>query len=115
MGGKAEKLLRVLVRKVQYYVFVCVSYIVTLGRGVCPCCNSRVRFYKPYGTKKLRMNAECPYCRGAERDRIEALYFRNSQLSKSASVLHFAPERWLYDYFTKLDVECYYQWILMKV
>lgn len=106
MRKKAERLLRALIRNVQYIIFVSASYIITRG-GVCPCCNSKVRFYKPYGTKKLRMNAECPYCRGAERDRIEALYFRRIQLSKSSSILHFAPERWLYNYFTRLDLENY--------
>ena len=54
------------------------------------------------------MNAECPYCRAAERDRIEALYLKQIQIDKSSSVLHFAPERWLFNYFTKLEVERYW-------
>ena len=105
--SRAKNLLYFLKRTVRYKVFIYTSHILTRG-GVCPCCNSKVKFYKPYGTKKLRMNAECPYCRAAERDRIEALYLKKIQIDKSSTVLHFAPERWLHDYFTKLEIEKYW-------
>ena len=107
MGYKVKNMLFYLKRAVCYKMCIYISYIVNWG-GVCPCCNSKVKFYMPYGTKKLRMNAECPYCRGAERDRIEALYFKKIQIDKFSTVLHFAPEKWLYDYFTKLGIEKYW-------
>lgn len=77
-------------------------------KGLCPCCNNRVDYYNPYGTKKMRMNAECPECRGAERDRVEALYLKTFKFNENLKILHFAPEKWLYNYLTELNIKEYY-------
>lgn len=79
------------------------------GGYFCPCCEKKISYYKPYGTKKLRMNAECPFCRGAERDRIEFLYYRNKmELKKDMKILHFAPEKSQYEYFLDMSIEDYW-------
>lgn len=68
-----------MVRNIEYGLMVAVSTIDNWKvKKVCPVCQKEVSYYKPYGIK-LRMNAECPYCKAAERDRIEVLYYRSQK------------------------------------
>lgn len=66
-----------MMRNIEYGLMVAVSTMIA-GKKVCPVCQKEVSYYKPYGIK-LRMNAECPYCKAAERDRIEVLYYRSQK------------------------------------
>lgn len=96
-------------RELQKKAFVSISKI--RGRKLnrrCPVCTKLVRYYKPYGTKKLRFESECPRCscRAAERDRIEMSWYRikNSKgdlINANTRLLHFAPEIGQYKYFIK--------------
>lgn len=66
-----------MMRNIEYGLMVAVSTMIA-GKKVCSVCQKEVSYYKPYGIK-LRMNAECPYCKAAERDRIEVLYYRSQK------------------------------------
>lgn len=71
----------------------------------CNCCNKSSRKFKSKGNIK-RKNAECPYCHSLERVRLLD-YFLERELnifnSKGLKILHFAPEKCLFDKFNKLD------------
>lgn len=93
-----------MMRNIEYGLMVAVSTMIA-GKKVCSVCQKEVSYYKPYGIK-LRMNAECPYCKAAERDRIEVLYYRSQKNilgggGRQSQVLHFAPEKCQYRYFTQ--------------
>lgn len=90
-----------IVRIPEYYVRILLSAISMKGKGECPCCKEKIRYYKPYGTKKLRTNAECPKCRAAERDRIERIWLEKQNWGGGEDVLHFAPEAGQYEYLSK--------------
>ena len=73
----------------------------------CTCCNKSFRKFKSKGNIK-RANAECPYCQSLERVRLLDYYLDRelgSYKSKGIKVLHFAPEKSLFDKFSKLDIE----------
>ena len=92
---------------INWYILAFVSFLKGHGKYYCPCCGEKIKYYKPYGTYRLRLNAECPKCGAAERDRIEKLFYIK-KLSLSGSVLHFAPERIQFDFFSKNNSICYY-------
>jgi SAM-dependent methyltransferase len=62
----------------------------------CPICNHTYSKFLAFRTRK---NALCPNCRSLERHRLIYVYLKNntSFFSSSIKVLHFAPERCLYD------------------
>lgn len=98
-------------RKVELISKIFVSRILGGGRNgyVCPCCEKNIPYYKPYGTRNLRINAECPICRAAERDRVERLWL-NRELDRipELRILHFAPERNQYNFISKINKENYW-------
>lgn len=87
-----------------YYVLIMESVIcgsLFCNEGYkCPCCNNKVKFFLPYGTKRQRVNAMCPKCGAMERDRLQRVFFQNlTELeSKSGKILHVAPEQAQYNY-----------------
>lgn len=96
-------------RLLQYQVLKLLSAAVGIAGGrICPCCHRKTLYYKPYGTRQLRMDAECPWCRGAERDRLEAFFLREFSINSSTRILHFAPERCQYLFFNKLQLQDYW-------
>lgn len=73
----------------------------------CVCCNKSSRKFKPKGNIK-RENAECPYCQSLERVRLLDYYLQNETNlyeRRGLKLLHFAPEKCLFDKFNKLDIE----------
>jgi SAM-dependent methyltransferase len=78
----------------------------------CPPCN-RISEFRPFGIIS-RKKAKCPNCRSLERGRALWLYLqRNTKIleensSASLKVLHFAPEKFFYDKFTKNQYVDYY-------
>lgn len=59
----------------------------------CPCCNSHVRRFKPFGVR--RSDALCPVCGSFERHRLMMLYMkRRTDLfdGSAKKMLHIAPE-----------------------
>ncbi|MDX9918679.1 MAG: class I SAM-dependent methyltransferase [Paludibacter sp.] len=73
----------------------------------CVCCGKSFRIFKTKGYLK-RENAECPYCMSLERVRLLSYYLSNElNVEKYAGtkVLHFAPEKCLFDKFKNLDIE----------
>jgi SAM-dependent methyltransferase len=76
------------------------------GKGVfCPVCEMEFRSFAPWYGKSITENARCPNCESMERQRLLWLYlqekidFINEQKKK---LLHFAPERCFFDYFSNL-------------
>ncbi len=60
----------------------------------CPCCDSHVRRFSPYGADP-RPNAQCPVCGALERHRLISLFLqsrREDLLNPLKRVLHVAPE-----------------------
>jgi SAM-dependent methyltransferase len=66
------------------------------GKGnYCPCCDSNVLRFLPYGNPP-RPNAACPLCGAKERHRLIVLYLRertNLLDGQPKRILHIAPER----------------------
>lgn len=72
----------------------------------CPICDSNLRRFRPYGFKfpvlaekkviggGYRLNARCPVCRSADRERLLYLYLSNKTgiFDKPVKLLHVAPE-----------------------
>jgi hypothetical protein len=92
----------------------------------CPICGSRLRAFLPLpavfrteleveGTRYTVRDFEtlsvdgymCPVCRGADRDRLAALYLRGAPGLGSGTLLHFAPERALSGFLRRLGVAGY--------
>jgi len=76
------------------------------GNGVeCPVCGSVFRIFIPAGNP-LRENVKCPQCGSVERMRLMWLYLTEmSHLFDGRSdikLLHFAPEKFLYEKFSRL-------------
>lgn len=75
----------------------------------CPACDSVVKF-KPFGNPP-RENAQCPNCKSLERDRFSNIIINKrfgDLFKKPSKVLHFAPERILYNTFKNSDNIDYY-------
>jgi len=73
------------------------------NRVVCPLCNSEFNAFTPFGIIQ-RENARCPQCGSLERHRLLWLYLHKKKIVNilpNISILHFAPEKALYDYFSK--------------
>lgn len=74
----------------------------------CNCCNKSFKKFHSKGRLVKRENAECPYCGSLERTRVLLFYLQNeTDLFKKNKIklLHFAPERTLFDVIKKLDIE----------
>jgi len=82
-------------------------------RRFCPCCNSHVRQFGPYG-ERPRPDAMCPVCGALERHRLAAMFFnrRRELLTGLKRVLHVAPEppvervlrTWTQDSYVSFDL-----------
>jgi len=77
------------------------------GNGVkCPACGSTFRIFAPTG-HPLRENAKCPQCESVERGRLLWLYITELtnlfECRSGIRLLHFAPEKFFYDKFSKLQ------------
>lgn len=93
--------------KYDYKIKLLFSKYTYKDKRVCPCCNNKVPYFKPYGEFIHRYNVECPICRSEPRDRAIQFYLI-PRLEKYKRVLHFAPERWLYDILSKKNGIDYY-------
>lgn len=71
----------------------------------CPICKKRFRLFAPFGVK-TRVNAMCHKCGSLERHRLLYLYFRNKvkffKMQTRIKLLHFAPEKSLYNIFSSM-------------
>ena len=81
---------------------------VTVDKKFCPICNNEFQTFLPFG-EHLRKNARCPCCHSLERYRAWWFFytnhtdlFNNDKVSV-IKVLHFAPEKFLYDKFSSLS------------
>ena len=74
-----------------------------LNKNYCPICG-HISHFKPYGTFK-REKVICPHCQSFERVRLSYLLIekRFSELfhNKNIKLLHFAPEKLLYNIFNE--------------
>lgn len=80
------------------------------GRKKCPICNNILRLYLPFGVK-LRKNAKCPVCGSLERQRTLWLYIQEHKdilEGQSIKILHFAPERPIYNKLSMMEDVDYY-------
>ncbi|MDO5572633.1 MAG: class I SAM-dependent methyltransferase [bacterium] len=69
----------------------------------CPVCDTDIRLFTPFG-EHLRPNAKCPVCGSLERTRAWWLYYHRVGLLGDHpffKLLHFAPEKPLFDQFIK--------------
>jgi SAM-dependent methyltransferase len=71
---------------------------------LCPICNSRFNKFAPFGLVK-RKNARCHTCGSLERHRLLWKYLneKTNLFNNNAKIrlLHFAPEKYFYDIFSK--------------
>ncbi len=83
-------------------------------KKVCPICNNEIRLYLPTGdTEHIRSNAVCPVCGTAERHRFFFKYLIENynkyfDVNRKNTVLHFAPESGIWEYFTNNEQIEYY-------
>ena len=83
-------------------------------KKVCPICNNEIRLYLPTGdTEHIRSNAVCPVCGTAERHRFFFKYLIENynkyfDINRKNTVLHFAPESGIWEYFTNNEQIEYY-------
>ena len=71
----------------------------------CPICKSHYKIFRPYGLKK-KENIRCPNCGSHERHRLLWKYLHNENQilnKKNIRILHFAPEKFFYNLFSKKD------------
>jgi SAM-dependent methyltransferase len=79
----------------------------TKGDAVfCPICNSSFKIFGNFGLKN-RTNAVCYNCQSLERHRLLYLFFQEnlelfSNSDRPARVLHFAPEKAFFEYFSNI-------------
>lgn len=76
------------------------------NRFECPNCRGRFRLFLPFGAEgaAVRPYARCPRCQSLERHRLLWLYLRERTdlLTAKRSVLHFAPEFFFQQKFSRL-------------
>jgi len=76
------------------------------GKGVfCPLCQSEFKSFAPWFGSKVIENARCPQCESMERHRLLWLYLHERTDIFDGGhkrLLHFAPQRFLYNHFFKL-------------
>lgn len=75
----------------------------------CPICGYKGVFSCTVQKTGKRLNAICPDCGSSERHRLQYLVFKKAMSGKNGlkmSMVHFAPEIFFKDIFTKM-VECY--------
>jgi len=82
------------------------------GKGViCPICKSEYRVFQTFGLER-RKNAKCHQCDSLERHRLMYKYLEDKlglfDSSKKIKLLHFAPEKMLYNLFSGLEHIDYY-------
>lgn len=72
----------------------------------CNCCQKKFRKFLEKGNIP-RLNAECPYCGSLERNRLLLFYLQRETriFSEKLKVLHFSPERCIYNILKKYDLE----------
>lgn len=73
-------------------------------RFACPICNYRGPFIDVNPPTGLRKHAKCPKCKALERHRIQYIVMNdvlNSINTSSLKMLHFAPEPFFKDFFSK--------------
>ena len=72
----------------------------------CPVCGSVFRIFMAAGNPS-RENAKCPRCESAERGRLMWLYLTKTthlfEHQSAIRLLHFAPEKCLYDKFSRIS------------
>lgn len=75
----------------------------------CSVCEGTFRKFLPYGIEK-RTNARCPKCGTLERHRLIWLFLKNETnfFNDKLKVLHFAPEPFFLDRFSKLTNLTYF-------
>lgn len=81
-------------------------------KGVkCPICNEHFREFQCYGVQSRR-NAQCPKCGSLERHRLIWMYLKKTEnianSKRKLNILHFAPEKVLYNFFLSRDNINYY-------
>lgn len=71
-----------------------------IEKKYCPICENFTNIFLPFG-EHPRPNALCPKCKSLERHRLIYLYFKNETkiFKNKMSLLHFAPEKILFDIF----------------
>lgn len=79
------------------------------GKKFCPICEKELDVYLPFGAK-IRYNAVCPWCGSNERHRAYWLYWKrcNYFTPNKIKMLHFAPERGLFERFVNMNNIDYY-------
>lgn len=94
-------------RSLSRYIKRKILIVVSVFRGrkgyECPLCGKSPKYFVPYGTNELRLNAECPFCRASENDRLEMLWYKKHL--DAHDILHFAPEQSQYKYFKSISIE----------
>lgn len=78
----------------------------------CPICNSKFKIFGNFGLND-RTNALCYNCRSLERHRLLFLFLQKNQdlflnLDRPTRLLHFAPEKAFFDYFSNIPDLDYY-------
>jgi SAM-dependent methyltransferase len=90
--------------KFQNIIFKFNDNLRHIGADVqCPICQSRYKIFRPYGLNK---NIGCPKCGSHQRHRLLWKYFKEKNQipdKKNIKILHFAPEKFFYDLFSKTD------------
>lgn len=88
--------------KISLYFFLLIN--LTKDRFKCPVCNYSGPFADVNPPTGIRKHAKCPKCGALERHRIQYLVVNNllnSINTSSLKMLHFAPEPFFRDFFSK--------------
>lgn len=94
--------LRKLKRKVNFYLFLLNNF--NKERYKCPVCSYSGPFKDVNPSTGLRKHAKCPKCGALERHRIQYLVMNsllNNIDTSSLKMLHFAPESFFRDFFSR--------------
>jgi len=75
-----------------------------IEKKICPICNSQISAFLPFGDP-LRENALCPNCGSLERHRGSYLFLKEKTniLEENIKMLHFAPENFFREIFSKKE------------